>query len=101
MARAVWMLTQGGTPEAWTMGGIGLLALLANTSVAFMLYAYREGDADMRSVWLCSRNDALGNLAVMLAVAAVMAGLAITSGWTVLHQAMQELKAVRHAAPKS
>ncbi|MDO8441462.1 MAG: cation transporter [Polaromonas sp.] len=116
MARAVWMLTQGGTPEAWTMGGIGLLALLANAGVAFMLYAYREGDANMRGVWLCSRNDALGNLAVMLAalgvfgtgsawpdlaVAAVMAGLAITSGWTVLHQAMQELKAVRYAAPKS
>jgi Co/Zn/Cd efflux system component len=75
--------------------------------VAAALYAYREGDANMRSVWLCTRNDALGNLAVMgaalgvfgtgsawpdLAVAAVMAGLAITSGVSVLRHARRELK---------
>ncbi|MGH8803298.1 MAG: cation transporter [Polaromonas sp.] len=119
MARALWIATQGGTPEAFTMGAIGLLALLANGTVALMLYAWREGDANMRSVWLCTRNDALGNLAVMaaalgvfgtgsawpdLAVAAVMAGLAVTSGWAVLRQAMQELrasKAVRHAGAES
>ena len=108
-ARTVWMLAQGGTPEALTMGAVGLLALLVNGGVALMLYAYREGDANMRSVWLCSRNDALGNLAVMLAafgvfgtgsawpdlaVAAVMAGLAMTSGWAVLGQATRELKVV-------
>ncbi|MFC5519595.1 cation transporter [Polaromonas jejuensis] len=110
MARALWMFTQGGVPEAFTMGGIGLLALLANGAVALMLYAWREGDANMRSVWLCSRNDALGNLAVMaaalgvfgtgsawpdLAVAGVMAGLAITSGWTVMRQARRELKTLK------
>lgn len=108
-ARTVWMLALGGTPEALTMGAVGLLALLVNGGVALMLYAYREGDANMRSVWLCSRNDALGNLAVMLAafgvfgtgsawpdlaVAAVMAGLAMTSGWAVLGQATRELKVV-------
>jgi Co/Zn/Cd efflux system component len=107
LARTAWMLSQGGTPEALTMGGIGLLALLANLGVAALLYAYREGDANMRSVWLCTRNDALGNIAVMvaalgvfgtgsawpdLAVAAIMAGLAITSGWAVLRQARQELR---------
>ncbi|MGH6638244.1 MAG: cation transporter [Polaromonas sp.] len=119
MARALWVATQGGTPEAFTMGAIGLLALLANGTVALMLYAWREGDANMRSVWLCTRNDALGNVAVMLAalgvfgtgsawpdlaVAAVMAGLAVTSGWAVVRQAMQELrasKAVRHAGAES
>jgi Co/Zn/Cd efflux system component len=110
MGRALWMLTQGGTPEAFTMGGVGLLALLANGAVAALLYAYREGDANMRSVWLCTRNDALGNVAVMLAalgvfgsgtawpdlaVAAVMAGLAITSGWVVLRQATLELQAAK------
>jgi len=74
--------------------------------VAVLLYAYRDGDANMRSVWLCTRNDVLGNLAVMvaalgvfgtgtawpdLAVAAVMAWLAISGGWSVIRQARQEL----------
>ena len=107
-ARALWMLTQGGTPEAYTMGTIGLLALVANVAVALMLYAWREGDANMRSVWLCSRNDAIGNIAVMLAalgvlgtgrswpdllVALGMAGLAVVGGWSVVQQARGELKA--------
>ena len=107
--RAVWALTQGGTPDALTMGTIGSLALLSNLGVAALLYAYRDGDANMPSVWLCTRNDALGNVAVMLAalgvfgsgsawpdlaVAAVMAGLAITGGWSVVRQARSELKQV-------
>ncbi|MBC7648428.1 MAG: cation transporter [Vitreoscilla sp.] len=107
LARAVWMYTQGGTPEALTMGSIGLLALVANVAVAAMLYAYREGDANMRSVWLCSRNDAIGNIAVMLAalgvagtssawpdllVASGMAVLALVGGWSVVKQALIEIK---------
>ncbi|MGC1172420.1 cation transporter [Polaromonas sp.] len=110
LGRAGWVATQGDTPEALTMGAIGLLALLANVLVAALLYAYREGDANMRSVWLCSRNDAIGNLAVMLAalgvfgtksawpdlaVAAVMGGLAIWGGWSVMQQARHELRASR------
>lgn len=105
--RALWDMAYGTPPEAMTMGVVGLLALTANVGVAAALYAYREGDANMRSVWLCTRNDALGNLAVMgaalgvfgtgsawpdLAVAAVMAGLAITSGVSVLRHARRELK---------
>ncbi len=104
--RALWALAWGTPPEAMTMGLVGLLALAANVGVAAALYAYREGDANMRSVWLCTRNDALGNLAVMaaalgvfgtgsawpdLAVAAVMAGLAITAGVSVLRDARREL----------
>ena len=107
LCRAAWMFNQGGIPEALTMGSIGLLALIANVSVAVMLYAYREGDANMRSVWLCSRNDAIGNIAVMLAalgvvgtgsawpdllVACGMAMLALTGGWSVLAQALREMK---------
>jgi len=107
LGRALWVATQGGAPEALTMGAIGLLALVANVGVAALLYAYREGDANMRSVWLCSRNDAIGNVAVMLAalgvfgtgsawpdlaVAAVLAGLAITGGYSVFRQARQELR---------
>jgi Co/Zn/Cd efflux system component len=91
------------------------LALLANGSVALMLYAFRDGDANMRSVWLCSRNDAIGNVAVLaaaagvlgtgsgwpdLVVAMIMAGLALTSGVSVIRQANRELlKAPEFAAP--
>ena len=107
LARAVWMFNLGGTPEAFTMGSIGLLALVANVAVAAMLYAWREGDANMRSVWLCSRNDAIGNAAVILAalgvagtasawpdllVAAGMAMLALSGGWSVIKQAKNEIK---------
>jgi Co/Zn/Cd efflux system component len=104
--RTLWSATQGLPPEALTMGLVGALALGVNVAVALMLYAFREGDANMRSVWLCSRNDAIGNVAVMLAalgvfgtgtawpdlaVAAVMAALALSGGWSVLRQARGEL----------
>jgi Co/Zn/Cd efflux system component len=80
--------------------------------VAWMLYAFREGDANMRSVWLCTRNDAIGNLAVMaaalgvfgtgaawpdLAVAGLMATLALRGGWQVLEQARREIFAAKGA----
>ncbi len=108
LGRAAWSAWQGITPEPVTMGVVGLLALAANVAVAVLLFRFREGDANMRSVWLCTRNDALGNLAVVaaalgvfgtgtawpdLAVAAVMASLALTSGWAVLRQARGEWRA--------
>ena len=107
LGQAVWALRSGVAPEPGTMGVVGFVALLVNAGVALMLYRYRTGDANMRSVWLCSRNDALGNLAVMLAalgvfgtgsawpdllVAAVMAGLALSGAWSVLHHARAELR---------
>lgn len=107
LGRALWAVLGGAVPDAATMGVVGALALATNVSVAWMLYAFREGDANMRSVWLCSRNDALGNLAVMgaaagvfgtgaawpdLLVAAAMAALAISGGWAVLRQARAELR---------
>jgi Co/Zn/Cd efflux system component len=106
LGRAIWIAQVGIVPEANTMGLIGLLALVANVSVAALLYNYRTGDANMRSVWLCSRNDAFGNIAVMLAavgvfgtgtawpdlaVAAGMAVLAIWGGWSVIQHAKFEL----------
>lgn len=104
--RALWVMQQGTTPEPFTMGSIGLLALIANLAVLFVLFRFRDGDSDMRSVWLCSRNDVLSNLAVMgaalgvfgtgtawpdLAVAAVMGTLAITSGISVVRHARQDI----------
>ena len=97
----------GATPEPATIGIVGVVALLVNGSVAWLLYAFRTGDANMRSVWICSRNDALGNLAVMLAalgvfgtgnawpdllVAAVMGGLALSGAASVFTHARQELR---------
>jgi hypothetical protein len=55
-----WHALQGTVPGAWTMGGVGLAALAANTAVLGLLWAYRQGDANMRSVWICSRNDVIG-----------------------------------------
>ncbi|HSV81913.1 MAG TPA: cation transporter [Ramlibacter sp.] len=106
LGRAAWAALDGRPPEPVTMGVVGALALAANLAVALLLYAYREGDANMRSVWLCTRNDAIGNVAVLLAalgvfgtgtrwpdllVAAVMAGLSLSAGLSVLRQARQEL----------
>lgn len=111
LGQAAWRFWMGAVPDASTMGLIGMLALVANVSVAWMLYAFREGDANMRSVWLCSRNDAIGNLAVMaaalgvfgtgqgwpdLAVAAIMAGLALHSGLSVFTQSRAELQHGHH-----
>lgn len=106
---AVWAFVNGASPDAATMGAVGALALAANVGVALMLYRYRTGDANMRSVWICSRNDAIGNVAVMLAalgvfgtgsalpdlfVAAIMAMLALTGGLQVFRQARGELRVV-------
>ncbi|MGV3570231.1 MAG: cation transporter [Ramlibacter sp.] len=112
LGRSAWAAVAGEAPEAVTMGVVGLLALAANIGVGVLLYAYREGDANMRSVWLCTRNDAIGNLAVLLAalgvlgtgtrwpdlaVAAVMGGLALAAGLSVTRQARQELAHARRA----
>ena len=103
---AVYGLVAGSNPEPQTMGVIGTLALVVNVIVALMLFRYREGDSNMRSVWICSRNDAIGNIAVLgaaigvfgtgqawpdLLVAAIVAGLAIWGGVEVFGQARKEL----------
>lgn len=97
-------------PDAAVMGVIGALAFVANLAVAALLYKYRAGDSNMRSVWLCTRNDAIGNLAVLLAasgvfatgakwpdlaVAAIMALLALQAAVSVARQSLAELKAAR------
>lgn len=107
LAVAAVRLMQGVPPEPMTMGVIALLALAANVGVAALLYAFREGDANMRSVWLCSRNDAVGNIAVLaaagavallgtawpdIAVAAIIAALGLQAGISVVRQARAELR---------
>ncbi len=115
LTKTAWSIAAGVVPEPVTMGAIGLLALCANLGVAALLYAYRSGDANMRSVWLCTRNDAIGNAAVMLAaagvlgsgsgwpdwaVAGLMGTLALNASVSVVRQARAEMGAgsvVRHA----
>jgi Co/Zn/Cd efflux system component len=63
----VWHALHGTLPSAFTMGTVGLAALVANATSFGLLLAYRHGDANMRSAWICTRNDVLGNLAVLLA----------------------------------
>ncbi|MEW6706045.1 MAG: cation transporter [Pseudomonadota bacterium] len=107
LARTAWHLHLGAAPEALTMGVVGFAALAVNAGVALMLYRFRGGDANMRSVWICSRNDAIGNVAVMLAalgvfgtggawpdlvVAAVMGTLALSGATSVVRQARAELR---------
>jgi Co/Zn/Cd efflux system component len=114
LAKAAWNATTGIVPEPITMGAIGFTALLANVGVAVMLYRYRTGDANMRSVWLCSRNDAIGNVAVMIAafgvfgansnwpdlvVAAVMGVLALIAASSVVRLALRELALATDAGP--
>jgi Co/Zn/Cd efflux system component len=113
IAAAAISAATGEVPSAPVMGAVGALALGANVGVAVLLYRYRNGDANMRSVWLCTRNDAIGNVAVMaaalgvfgtgtawpdIAVAAIMASLASVASYQVVVSAMGELKGGAHAA---
>jgi Co/Zn/Cd efflux system component len=106
LGNTAWHAAHGTLPQAEIMGVVGIAALIANGGVALMLYRFRAGDANMRSVWICSRNDAVGNLAVMLAamgvfgtgtgwpdviVAAIMGGLGLWGGWQTAAQARAEL----------
>lgn len=107
LALAVLAALGGSSPRAETMGIVGVLALLTNFGVALMLFRFRSGDANMRSVWICSRNDAIGNIAVVAAaagvfgtgtawldliVAAVLAGLGLWGGGQIILHAVRELK---------
>lgn len=102
-----WSVLVAGEPNAETMGAIGVLALAANLASVLILIRYKDGDANVRSVWLCSRNDAIGNVAVMAAavgvwgtatrwpdliVAAAMAGLFLTSSIQILSQSLAEMR---------
>jgi Co/Zn/Cd efflux system component len=99
-----------GTPEPIVMGAVGAAALAVNVTAALLLLRYREGDANVRSVWLCSRNDAIGNIAVMLAAAGVwgtatkwpdlavagfMATLFLSSSVQIVRQAIAELQTAK------
>lgn len=110
----VWNALHGSVPGWGTMGTIGAVALLANAVCLALLYAWRDGDSNMRSVWICSRNDVIANFAVLAAalgvfgtgtgwpdliVASVMAVLAIQGAATIVRQARTELHEDRHEAP--
>ena len=115
LGSTAWHAWSGTLPRAEVMGIVGAAALVANGGVALMLFRFRGGDANMRSVWICSRNDAIGNLAVMFAaagvfgtgtgwpdviVAAIMGALGLQGGWQIVGQARGELRRTeRHFLP--
>lgn len=107
LATVAWHACSGTLPSALTMSAVGVAALLANAGSFALLWAYRDGDANMRSAWICTRNDVLGNLAVLLAAAGVfgtaagwpdlvvalaMAALALQGAAVVIRHAMSELR---------
>ena len=110
LGSSVWHFVHGTVPEASTMGMVGAAALFANALVFALLWMYRSGDSNMQSVWMCSRNDVIGNCAVLLAafgvfgtsrgwpdvlVAAIMGVLAVQGSWIVSRAASQELAGAR------
>ncbi len=110
LTSTLWMVIAGTLPRAETMGVVGILAFLANMLCAVILWKHREGDANRQSVWICSRNDAIGNVAVVAAalgvfgtrtawpdivVAAILAGLGVTGGWQIVRQAWAEMTLAR------
>ncbi|PCD03797.1 cation transporter [Sphingomonas spermidinifaciens] len=106
IAFAIWRAMTAVAPEADLMGGIGVVALVINVSAALVLARFREGDANVRAIWLFSRNDALANIAVIaaaglvawtgrawpdLAVAGVIALLFLHSAWDITRGALTEM----------
>ena len=97
--------TQPALPEPLIMTLISIIALVVNISCAVLLYKYRSGDSNRKSVWICSRNDAIGNIAVMIAAAGVFASdtiwpdiivatilgfLALSGAWQIVKSALNE-----------
>jgi Co/Zn/Cd efflux system component len=112
---AVWHVFEGTLPHAFTMGGVGFTALAANAVAFWLLWRHRSGDANMRSAWICTRNDVMGTLAVLLAaggvfgtgtgwpdivVAAGMAVLALQGAATIVRQARSELQSDDRIHPR-
>lgn len=116
LGNTAWHAYAGTLPRAEVMGAVGLAALAANGAVALLLWRYRSGDANRRSAWICSRNDAVGNAIVLLAtagvfgtgtgwpdvvVAATMATLGLQGGWQIMRQARVELRGVGRSSTPS
>ncbi|MBC7712645.1 MAG: cation diffusion facilitator family transporter [Rhizobacter sp.] len=111
LVEAVMRFFSHTVPDSFTMSWVGVMALAANALCALLLFKFKDGDSNMQSVWLCSRNDAIGNVAVIVAsggvywwgtqwpdlvVAIFMASLAVHSGAQILRSARNELTHGHH-----
>ena len=107
LASAIYSALMGSAPHPQAMGLVGVVALVVNLGVAMLLYRFRSGDANMRSVWICSRNDAIGNVAVVAAaagvfgtgtawpdliVAGLLASLGVAGGWQIMRHAQRDMR---------
>lgn len=116
MATTLYRVLVQDRPEAGIMGLFGILALIVNVTAALVLIPHRTGDANVRAVWLFSRNDAIGNAAVILAaglvvwtktawpdivVAFLIAGLFLHSSWAIIRDARADLQEATKAEPPS
>lgn len=113
LGHTIYQIVEGTVPRAEVMGIVGVLALIANLGVLLLLLAFRRGDSNRRSVWICTRNDVAGNAAVLVAAAVVaatnslwpdvlvafaMAALGLWGSWQVVSQARGELGHARQVS---
>jgi Co/Zn/Cd efflux system component len=104
---AIWRATTGAAPEGFIITGLGALGFFANALAALLLVRHREGDANVRSVWLCTRNDLIQSLVVAgtglavwvtasrwpdLIAGAILAVVFLQSGWSIIRQSREERK---------
>lgn len=103
---AGWRLLNGAAPDGGTISLFGAIGLVLNVVAALLLFRFREGDANVRSVWLCTRNDALENVGVIgagglvaltgavwpdLAMGALLGVILLHSAWEIIDRARKEL----------
>jgi Co/Zn/Cd efflux system component len=104
---AIWKMAAGSLPDAATMGLFGAIALVANTLCFLLLVRFRNGDINLRATWICSRNDMIGNIGVLLAAALVIwtgsplpdiviglliAAVVVHSAWRIINEAKGQLR---------
>ena len=113
LGNTIWRVFVQQQVEAELMGMLALVALVVNVGAALVLVPHRAGDANVRAVWLFSRNDAIGNAAVVVAavlvgltgaswpdllVAFAIAGLFLQSSWVIVRDARRDISEVRTAS---
>ena len=106
LVQPIYLISTSNMPDAFNMGVFGVLALIANSISFFLLMAYRDGDINMRATWVCTRNDMINNIGVLIAaglvywlssplpdiiIGVVIAFIVMRSAWGMIREAREEL----------